>query len=601
MKISCRHLLATLGGTFVLAAVHPARAQSATVTLATPKQSIRGFGGMVHTAWTGTAGDLTAAERTLAFGNADGQLGFTVLRIPVTDGSPDSANLADAQAAIAAGAIVYATPWNGSGSMNSAEFASYATHLNDFVAYMKGKGVDLYAISVQNEPDYATEGGWRAWTAAQCHDFVLNYGATISTRLISCESFNYAKGLYDPILNDSAALANMAILGTHLYGTPVSGYSYPLFDSKAAGKERWMTEHYTDSNTDANSWPNALNVATELHHAMVEGSFNVYTWWYIKRSYGAINNGAVTKRGWCMAHWSKFVRPGFRRVDATASPTSGVFLSAYKSDTDVVIIVVNTNTSAKSISVTVNGSDLSSYDRFTTSSSKSLTSEGKLSVTGGALAVSLDASSVTTLRASGASTPSGGASNTGGSSSTGGSAPSGGAKATGGATGAGGSTSTKASGGTRALGGSSGANGGAPGNGGAHVTGGIAGIGGTSAVGGEKALGGTKAVGGSSAAAGGSTANGGRSSVASQTGLDTGGTSTGATGDPANTGGLTTSESTPSRSNPTNEDQLSTDEGRCSCHFAGQHPKSQAFTLLSMLMALASLRRRKPKARSTTN
>jgi hypothetical protein len=32
---------------------------------------------MVHIPW---AGDLSAAERTLAFGNADGQLGFTILR-----------------------------------------------------------------------------------------------------------------------------------------------------------------------------------------------------------------------------------------------------------------------------------------------------------------------------------------------------------------------------------------------------------------------------------------------------------------------------------------------------------------------------------------
>ena len=143
----------------------------------------------------------------------------------------------------------------------------------------------------------------------------------ITTKLMSCESFNYTKSYYDPILNDSAALANMAVLGAHLYGTSVSGYRYPLFDQKGAGKERWMTEHYTDSTTDANSWPNALGVATELHHAMVDGQFNLYTWWYIVRSYGPIStNGTVSKRGWCMAQFSKFIRPGFYRVDATATP-----------------------------------------------------------------------------------------------------------------------------------------------------------------------------------------------------------------------------------------------------------------------------------------
>ena len=182
-----------------------------------------------------------------------------------------------------------------------------------------------------------------------------------------------------------------------------------------------MTEHYTDSTTDANSWPNALGVATEMHNAMVTGQFNAYTWWYIKRSYGPINNGTVTKRGWCMAQFSKFIRPGFYRVDATATPTSGVSLSAYKSDTDVVVVVVNTSSSTQSLTVSINGSTISSYDRFTTSSSKSLASDGKVTASNGSLTLSLDGSSVTTLHGTGTITGAGGSSGTGGSSGSGGS------------------------------------------------------------------------------------------------------------------------------------------------------------------------------------
>jgi glucuronoarabinoxylan endo-1,4-beta-xylanase len=391
-----------------------ALAQTATVTLSSQKQYIRGFGGMVHIPW---AGDLTAAERTLAFGTADGQLGLTVLRIAVPDSNTsDTSYVATAKVAIANGGIVYATPWNGSGAMNSSDFATYATHLSGFVSTMKGQGVDLFAIGTQNEPDYGSQGGWRTWTAAQCHDFMLNYGDKVGTKLITCESFSYAKSYYDPILNDSAALANMGVLGTHLYGTATSAYAYPLFDSKGAGKERWMTEHYTDSTTDANAWPNALGVASEIHNAMVTGQFNAYTWWYIKRSYGPINSGAVTKRGWCMAHWSKFIRPGFYRVDATASPASGVSLSAYKSDTDVVLVAVNTSSSTQSLTVSINGSTISSYDKFTTSSSKNLASDGKVTASNGSVTLSLDGSSVTTLHGSGTITGAGGSSGSGGSS-----------------------------------------------------------------------------------------------------------------------------------------------------------------------------------------
>jgi len=529
-----------------LVSVRQSLAQTATVTLSSQKQYIRGFGGMVHIPW---AGDLSAADRTLAFGTGDGQLGFTVLRIAVPDGTTSTSSyVATAKAAIAAGGIVYATPWNSSGAMNSSDFATYADHLSSFVSYMKGQGAELFAIGTQNEPDYGSQGGWRTWTATQCHDFMLNYGDKVGTKLITCESFNYAKGLYDPILNDSAALANMGVLGTHLYGTSTNAYAYPLFDSKAAGKERWMTEHYTDSTSDANAWPNALGVASEIHNAMVTGQFNAYTWWYIKRSYGPIStSGAATKRGWCMAHFSKFIRPGFYRVDATASPVSGVSLSAYKSDTDVVLVAVNTSSSTQSITVSINGSTISSYDKFTTSSSKNMASDGKVTASNGSVTLSLDGSSVTTLHGSGTITGAGGASGSGGSSGTGGASGTGGSTAiassdagvgrdvgradgrdgagdvgipgSGGVQGSGGSSSRdgamgtggdSSSGGSSATGGTSG-NGGVLGTGGSVASGGkvgSGGSGGTAAAGGSAGRGGSSGTGGSMATEGGTSPNG---------------------------------------------------------------------------------------------
>jgi len=41
-------------------------------------------------------------------------------------------------------------------------------------------------------------------------------------------------------------------------------------------------------------------------------------------------DGTISKRGYMMAHYSKFVRPGYVRVDATKNPTYNVYLSAYK-------------------------------------------------------------------------------------------------------------------------------------------------------------------------------------------------------------------------------------------------------------------------------
>ena len=561
-----------LGIALPFISVGQALAQTATVTLSSQKQYIRGFGGMVHIPW---AGDLSAAERTLAFGNADGQLGFTVLRIAVPDGSTSTSSyVATAKAAIAAGGIVYATPWNSSGSMNSSDFATYADHLSSFVSYMKGQGAELFAIGTQNEPDYGSQGGWRTWTAAQCHDFMLNYGDKVGTKLITCESFNYSKGLTDPILNDAAALANMGVLGTHLYGTATSAYAYPLFDSKAAGKERWMTEHYTDSTTDANSWPNALGVATEIHNAMVTGQFNAYTWWYIKRSYGPIStSGTITKRGWCMAQFSKFIRPGFYRVDATATPTSGVSLSAYKSDTDVVLVAVNTSSSTQSITVSINGSTISSYDKFTTSSSKNLASDGKVTVSNGSVTLSLDGSSITTLHGTGTITGAGGSSGSGGSSGAGGSSGSGGSTG----------VSTSDAGirrdGGPEVGRDGASDGGIPDNGGVTASGGSLGSGGVVGTGGSPGSGGVVTTGGS-VGSGGNSAQGGSGGLGSGGTQGSGGSA--AQGGNSATGGSSTGDSS---------------SNGCGCVVGGHAVRSasQQTTLLLVVFGLIFRRQRRPR------
>jgi glucuronoarabinoxylan endo-1,4-beta-xylanase len=391
-----------------LLGAHQVFAQNVTVNLSSEKQTIRGFGGINHPEW---AGDLTASQRTTAFGNGDGQLGMTVLRVFVNDDSTKwSQAVPTAQAAQNLGvSTIFATPWNppstmrtntGSSSakysMNTASFAAYAGFLNKFVAYMKAKGVNLTAISIQNEPDYA--GDWTYWSPDQVYQFALNYADKINTKVISAESFNYSKKYYDQILNDPKALANIDIVGTHLYGTSVGNYPYSLFDQKATGKERWMTEHYTDSQNDADLWPMALDVATELHNCMVQGQFNAYTWWYIRRKYSPMKeDGTISKRGYCFAQFSKFIRPGFVRVDATASPASGIYVSAYKKNDSVVVVAVNTNTASKSLNISIAGTKATAFVKYTTSSSKNLVKDGTLNVASDAISASLDAQSATTF------------------------------------------------------------------------------------------------------------------------------------------------------------------------------------------------------------
>jgi len=390
----------------------------ATIDLSKEYQLIRGYGGMNYPGWID---DLTASQRETAFGNGNGQLGFTILRIHV---DPNKNNwqkqVATAKSAIEHGALVFASPWNPPDDMKESynctsncggadgkttyrlkvsRYADYAKHLDDFVTFMKNNGVELYAISIQNEPDY--DAGWLYWTPTEIVNFLKNNARSIKCRIMAPESFQYVKAMSDPILNDAQALANMDILGAHTYGTQISQFPYPLFKSKGAGKELWMTEVYVpNSSSNADTWPEALDVAVHIHRAMAEAEFQSYVWWYIRRSYGPMKeDGSISKRGYMMAHFSKFVRHGYLRVDATKSPETDVFVSAYKSADSVVIVAVNKKTSAvnQQFNISNINGTIAKVTGRRTSGTENLVAIADINLTNGSFTASLPARSVTTF------------------------------------------------------------------------------------------------------------------------------------------------------------------------------------------------------------
>jgi len=423
-----RTVLTTLGAVPVLTVAASvlgatdAAAATANINPSAPRQTIRGFGGMAHALWIG---DLTAAQRDTAFGVGEGRLGFSLLRIPVGESQSDwSRDLATAKRAVELGATVFASPWNPPASMietftrgsqtnakrlRYSSYGAYAQHLNDFTTYLRNNGVNLYGISVQNEPDYATD--WTWWTSAEIVRFLRENAGSIGTRVIAPESFQYVKSMSDPILNDATALANVDIIGAHLYGTSYANFPYPLFKQKGAGKELWMTEVYYPNSTanSGDAWPEALDVGEHIHHAMVDAEFQTYVWWTIRRSYGPLReDGQISKRGAMMAHFARFVRPGYVRIDATANPASNVYVSAYRGGNTVVIVAVNKNTTAVSQQFTLAGTTASgSVASWLTDASRNVAPQNALSMANGSLTVTLPARSATTFvtDVSGGTTP----------------------------------------------------------------------------------------------------------------------------------------------------------------------------------------------------
>ncbi len=374
-------------------------------------QTIQGFGGINFPCWID---DLTEDQRETAFKNGKDQLGFTILRIQV---DPDKNNwsreLDTAKAAQKEGALIFASPWNPpanicetfnhNGNTNAKrlrhdKYAEYAAHLNDFVSYMRENGIELYAISIQNEPDYADE--WTWWSTEEIMDFILNYSDAIDCRIMTPEAFQYRKEFYTEILNNKDALSKVDIFGTHFYGTQKKDMSFPLFEQKGEGKELWMTEVYVpNSSSDADTWPEAVEVAVNISDAMTEGNMQAYVWWYIRRFYGPMKeDGTISKRGYCMAHFSKFVRPGYIRIGATENPASGVSVSAFKGDGEIVIVAVNHSltTYGQNFKLTDAG-ELKNIKAYTTTMQENLAETENIVFDGERFAYVLPPESVTTF------------------------------------------------------------------------------------------------------------------------------------------------------------------------------------------------------------
>jgi len=387
-----------------------ANAADVTVNVGSVKQEIDGFG--ASSAWCGT---VPSSVMNVLYGD----LGFSILRLRIEEGINDNwksgpysswaPELANAKFASGKGALIFATPWNpppslrltgggGKYSTDPTKWATYRDYLNAYVKYMKDNGVNLHAISVQNEPDYSKD--WTYWTPTQAHDFVLNYGATINTKLISAESFNFSKNMYDQILNDSKALANVAIFGMHLYGTSVNNFAYPLFESKGrpAGKKLWMTEHYIgEKETDVGP-ANTAAIGKEIHDCMVTGNMSGYTYWWITWPNGlATGSGTIYQRAYAIGQFSKYIRPGYFRVDATATPATNVYVSAYSGPGKVVIVAVNTGTSAVTQKFTVQGGTVAQFATYQTASGKNMVAGSAVAVSGGSFSASLPGQSITTF------------------------------------------------------------------------------------------------------------------------------------------------------------------------------------------------------------
>jgi glucuronoarabinoxylan endo-1,4-beta-xylanase len=378
-------------------------------------QRIDGFGGGVVFLNPASLDPVPDTNMDTLYGTANAnQLGLTLLRVRIDPATNWANALADAQKAVARGAGVLATPWtppasmkdNGNpigGSLLPAQYTNYAGYLNLFAGFMKSNGAPLRAISVQNEPDFVPTGyEGCGWTSNQFQTFFHDVAGLITNAPVMMpESFQYIQNMSQLTLNDPVAVANVDIIGGHLYGPTDAGVpiqDYP--NARNQGKPTWMTEFLVNDQTIGT----AITTAKQIHDCLTIGNMSAYIWWKcLGDANGLVNaSGVPQKRGFVMAQFSRFVHTNYFRIGVNGNINTGTnaSISAYKDPNGAGFAIVAINTNANtSINQTFNLTNFAAttVTPWITSGSLSLAVQSPVAVGNAAFTYTLPPLSVVTF------------------------------------------------------------------------------------------------------------------------------------------------------------------------------------------------------------
>jgi glucuronoarabinoxylan endo-1,4-beta-xylanase len=386
------------------------------IDLAVTHQQIDGFG--ASSAWTANNISDELADR---FFSTETGIGLSLLRIQIKP-TGNTGELATARKAVARGVKVWAAPWsppaewkdNGStingGSLLDAHRQDWANRLATFAATMEAQGVPLVAISAQNEPNYAATWDTCIYTPAQLVTFVRDFlgpalaaqNLTVPIMAPETQGWDQFARYADPLMADTASHPMLGPLATHHYG----GAPYDYAPARAAGKVLWETEISDELNPNFDpTIDSGLRVAKMIHDNLVHGNVSAWHyWWLLPASPGG--NGALAQgttllsRAWVMGNWSRFVRPGYLRVDATpAQVQDNLYFTAFHDPAGgrVVVVAVNQRHNDMAQDFTIAGGAVTELVPWLTAADQNLVAQAAVSVVDGAFSYVLPARSVTTF------------------------------------------------------------------------------------------------------------------------------------------------------------------------------------------------------------
>ena len=311
----------------------------------------------------------------------------------------------------------------GYGSNNNRVDPQYFQHfckwMVEYVKLHDKQGVPFYAVSPGNEVQFSQSFESCVWDGkdfaaivvmlremldAEGYGHVKIFGPeTMTSHLYEGGTGSYIKAVRD----NPKALEALGVFATHGYEDGVkpemSANSSRQFWEliKDTGKPFWITE----GGTGDHDWPAPIHkgIGNALHNALVAGNCSAFVPWQItegrKSIHALMAMSTYTPKTYTAMHYTKFIRPGARRIDAEpgfAAVQVGAFL--HEKNGDLTVVALNPTDQNQTLNLSFrNLEGLASLKAYRTSASENLAAVGEVPVKDGNAAFEMTPQSIVTF------------------------------------------------------------------------------------------------------------------------------------------------------------------------------------------------------------
>lgn len=260
---------------------------------------------------------------------------------------------------------------------------AFATFMADYAQAVKDSvGVELYAISVQNEPQFPQPYNSAIMSDEAMNDVINRLASKLDARGLSTRIFGAEHMFWAGIGPYTQVSRN-----PNLYAFAVHGYQDGVAQDYGTAEEWADLKNALDTNkrlwmTETTGGKSTLETAKTLHASITSGKVSLWTWWAYADNLGTYEQTDDQNVLWHpngtyygSKHFFRFARPDAKLVKTTCSD-GALWTSAYKNtDGSVALVFVNTATNAKSVAISGAGLP-SSYHVYRSSGTEKCAAAG---------------------------------------------------------------------------------------------------------------------------------------------------------------------------------------------------------------------------------